>query len=68
MLNVSTQFEIIEHTTTSPLSANIPVGNINHILYVELGTVTVTLFAFVYIAHRCWALSKNLYSTHLKTE
>jgi len=66
MLNASTHFEIIEHVTSSPLSVSIPVGNMNHIIYIELGTVIVTLFAFVYIA--CWVLSKGLYSVHLKTQ
>lgn len=59
MLNAFTHFEIIDHTTSSPLSVNIPVGNMNHIFYIELGTVIVTLFAFVYIAQRCWAISKS---------
>jgi len=68
MLNASTHFEFIEHTTSSPLSVDIPVGNMNHILYIELGTVIVTLFAFVYIAQRCWALSKTLYSAPLKMQ
>lgn len=68
MLNASTHFEIIEHTTSSPLSVNIPVGNMSHILYIELGTVIVTLFAFVYIAQRCWALSKTLYPAPLKMQ
>jgi hypothetical protein len=65
MLNASTHFEIIEHVTSSPLSISIPVGNMNDILYIELGTVIVTLFAFVYIAR---TLSKGLYSVHLKTQ
>ncbi|OAX43780.1 hypothetical protein K503DRAFT_795982 [Rhizopogon vinicolor AM-OR11-026] len=68
MLNASTHFKIIEHTTSSPLSLNIPVGNMNHILYIELGTVVVTLFAFVYITLRCWAVSKTLCSAHLKMQ
>ncbi|KAG0706427.1 PIG-X [Suillus ampliporus] len=68
MLNASTQFEIVQSATSSPLSLDIPVGNINHILYIELCTVAVTLFAFVYIARRCWALSKIIYSAHLKMQ
>lgn len=68
LLNSSAQFEILQLTTSSPLSFDIPVGNINHTLYIELCTVTVTLLAFVYIVHQCWTMSKTLYSVHLKMQ
>ncbi|KAG1725297.1 PIG-X [Suillus occidentalis] len=68
LLNSSVQFEILQLTTSSPLSFDIPVGNINHTLYIELCTVTVTLLAFVYIVHQCWTMSKTLYSVHLKMQ
>lgn len=68
LLNSSARFEILQFTTSSPLSFDIPVGNINHALYIELCTVTVTLLAFVYIVHQCWTMSKTLYSVHLKMQ
>ncbi|KAG1749162.1 PIG-X [Suillus paluster] len=68
MLNAFTRFEILQHTTSLPPSLDIPIGNINHILYIELCTVIVTLFAFVYIAQRCRTLSKILYSPHFKMQ
>ncbi|KAG2033144.1 PIG-X [Suillus americanus] len=68
LLNSSAQFEILQHITSSPLSIDIPVGNINHTLYIELCTVTVTLLAFIYIVQHCWTISKILYSAHLKIQ
>ncbi|KAG2149250.1 PIG-X [Suillus clintonianus] len=69
MLNSSTQFKILQHTTSSHISFDVPVGNINHILYIELCTATVTLLAFVYIAKHCSrTLSKILHSAHLKMQ
>ncbi|KAG2115276.1 PIG-X [Suillus discolor] len=68
LLNSSAQFEIFQHTTSSFLSFDIPVGNINHTLYIELCTVTVTLLAFVYVVQHCWTISKTLYYVHLKMQ
>lgn len=68
LLNSSAQFEIFQHTTSSLLSFDIPVGNINHTLYIELCTVTVTLLAFVYVVQHCWTVSKTLYYVHLKMQ
>ncbi|KAG1883100.1 PIG-X [Suillus subluteus] len=68
LFNSSAQFEILQHTTSSPLSFDIPVGNINHTLYIEICTVTVTLLAFVYIVQDCWTIFKTLYSAHLKMQ
>ncbi|KAG2158026.1 PIG-X [Suillus bovinus] len=70
LLNSSAQFEILRrgYATSLPFSFDIPVGNINHTLYIELCTVTVTLLAFVYIIRQCWTISKTLYSVHLKMQ
>ncbi|KAG2076109.1 hypothetical protein BDR04DRAFT_1046593 [Suillus decipiens] len=68
LLDSFAQFEILQHKISSPLSFDIPVGNINHTLCIELCTVTVTLLAFVYIVQHCWTISNTLYSAHLKMQ